>query len=122
MIFLLRRFVCFFGGIWKKRVVGCGFLMVKVWWICGETWSVDGHFLGFKNMPRILDLFLAIPILGIFVDLLFWAAARQDDEGTGCHVRQEAMPALGGTGMASSQHGFSSCRLRCSEDWFDSDR
>jgi hypothetical protein len=23
---------------WKKRVVGRGFLMVKPWWIDGETW------------------------------------------------------------------------------------
>jgi hypothetical protein len=39
--------------------------MVKTWWIAGESWYVDGHFCGAKNMPRILDLFLVIPVSGM---------------------------------------------------------
>jgi hypothetical protein len=35
-----------------------GFLMVNLWWDAGERWQGDGRFLGAKNMPRILDLFL----------------------------------------------------------------
>jgi hypothetical protein len=29
-------------GFWPKRVVGRGFLVVKLWWIAGESWEVDG--------------------------------------------------------------------------------
>jgi hypothetical protein len=39
--------------------------MVNSWWDAGESWQVDGRFLGAKNMPLILDLFWVIPVLGI---------------------------------------------------------
>jgi hypothetical protein len=39
-------------------VVGRGFLVVKLWWIAGESWEVDGQFSGSKNMPLLPDLFL----------------------------------------------------------------
>jgi hypothetical protein len=39
-----------------------GFLMVNLWWIRGESWLVDGGFFRTKDMPRISDLFFAIPI------------------------------------------------------------
>jgi hypothetical protein len=29
---------CFCWGFWRKRVVGCGFLVVKLWWIDGGRW------------------------------------------------------------------------------------
>jgi hypothetical protein len=32
--------------------------MVKLWWIAGKSWEVDGQFSGSKNMPLLLDLFL----------------------------------------------------------------
>jgi hypothetical protein len=39
-------------------VVGRGFLMVNLWWDCGEfRGELMVVFLGLKNMPRILDLF-----------------------------------------------------------------
>jgi hypothetical protein len=31
-------------------VVERGFLVVKLWWIAGESWEVDGQFSGSKNM------------------------------------------------------------------------
>ena len=63
--FLLKWFCGFCGGFCEKRVVGCGFLMVSLWWKRGELWCVDGRLLGFENFPRILDLVLRIPILGM---------------------------------------------------------
>jgi hypothetical protein len=38
-----------------------GFLMVNSWWIDGESWYVDGHFRGAKNLPRVTDLFSVLP-------------------------------------------------------------
>jgi hypothetical protein len=49
---------CFCWGFWRKWVVGCGFLVVKLWWIAGESWEVDGQDSGSKNMPLFPDLFL----------------------------------------------------------------
>ena len=31
-------FLCFCWGFWGKRVVERGFLMVKLWWDCGDSW------------------------------------------------------------------------------------
>jgi hypothetical protein len=28
----------FCWGFWRKRVVGCGVFVVKLWWIAGESW------------------------------------------------------------------------------------
>ena len=49
---------CFCWGFWKKRVVGRGVLVVKLWWIAGESWEVDGQDSGWKNMPLLPGLFL----------------------------------------------------------------
>jgi hypothetical protein len=38
--------------------------MVNSWWNAGESWQLDGRFLGAKNMPPILDLFLVISRFG----------------------------------------------------------
>ena len=57
---------CFCWGFGKKRVIGRGFLVVKSWWIAGESWEVDGQFSGSKNMPLFRIYFRGIPILGIF--------------------------------------------------------
>ena len=69
---LLRKF--FFGGgpcfcweFWQKRVVGRGFLVVKLWWIAGESWEVDGQDSGSKNMPLFPGLFLRDSRFGNFV-------------------------------------------------------
>jgi hypothetical protein len=35
----------------EKRVFGDGILMVKSWWMCGETWWFDGAFSMAKNTP-----------------------------------------------------------------------
>jgi hypothetical protein len=53
----------FYWGFLRKRVFGCGFWVVNLWWNRGELWSVDGHFLRAKNLPRILNLFFGIPVL-----------------------------------------------------------
>jgi hypothetical protein len=42
-----------------------GVLVVNLWWICGGTWCFVTAFLGTENLPRITDLFLGIPVLGI---------------------------------------------------------
>jgi hypothetical protein len=34
------------------------FFVVKLWWIAGESWEVDGQDSGSKNMPLFPDLFL----------------------------------------------------------------
>ena len=39
-------------------MVGRGVLVVKLWWIAGESWEVDGQDSGSKNMPLFPDLFL----------------------------------------------------------------
>jgi hypothetical protein len=48
----------FCWGFWQKRCAERGFLMMKLWWIAGETWCVDGHFSGSENLPLCQDLFL----------------------------------------------------------------
>ena len=48
----------FAGGFGKNVVVERGFLVVKLWWIDGESWEVDGQDSGSKNMPLFPDLFL----------------------------------------------------------------
>jgi hypothetical protein len=35
--------------------------VVNLWWNRGELWFVDGHILGLKNMPPIMDLFFLFP-------------------------------------------------------------
>jgi hypothetical protein len=47
----------FCWGFWQKRCAERGFLMVNLWWIAGETWCVDGHFSGSKNVPFSQNLF-----------------------------------------------------------------
>ena len=36
------------------------FFVVKLWWIAGESWEVDGQFLGSKNMSLFPDLFFDV--------------------------------------------------------------
>ena len=62
--------MCFCGGFYEKRVFGLWFFAGDFVVDRGESWLVDRHFLGLKNMPRILDLFFGIPVLGIAVALL----------------------------------------------------
>jgi hypothetical protein len=47
----------FCGGFCKKWGAERGFLMVKTWWMCGETWRENALRLGAKNMPRLSNLF-----------------------------------------------------------------
>jgi hypothetical protein len=58
---------CFCWEFWQKRVVGRGFLVVKLWWIAGESWEVDGQDSGSKNMPLFPGLFLRDSRFGNFV-------------------------------------------------------
>lgn len=46
-------------------MVGRGVLVVKLWWIAGESWEVDGQDSGSKNMPLFRIYFWGIPILGM---------------------------------------------------------
>jgi hypothetical protein len=56
----------FLLGFGKNVVVERGFLVVKLWWIAGESWEVDGHFSGSKNMPLFPDLFFRDSHFGNF--------------------------------------------------------
>ena len=38
-------------------MVGRGFLMVNLWWDCGDFVVNGWPYFGVENMPRILDLF-----------------------------------------------------------------
>jgi hypothetical protein len=49
---------CFCRGFCEKWGAERGFLMVKTWWMCGETWWENALRLGAKNMPRLSNLFL----------------------------------------------------------------
>jgi hypothetical protein len=46
---------------WRKRVFDGGFLMVNLWWKCGDLWCVDGRCLDVKVFPLFLDLFSGFP-------------------------------------------------------------
>jgi hypothetical protein len=59
--------VVFCWGFWENEAEKRGVLVVDLWWMCGETWCFVTTFLGRENLPRITDLFLAIPVLGIGV-------------------------------------------------------
>jgi hypothetical protein len=54
-IFFGWWFVCFSGGFCEKWVIECGFLMVNLWWMCGELWCFDGHFLAFEKHTTVCD-------------------------------------------------------------------
>ena len=43
--------ILFLLGFWQKRWLERGFLVVKLWWIAGESWLVDGQDSGSKNVP-----------------------------------------------------------------------
>ena len=51
-------------GFWRKRVVERGVFVVNLWWIAGETWRLDGHFSGSKNLSPFQDLFLGVSHFG----------------------------------------------------------
>jgi hypothetical protein len=67
-------------------VVGRGFLVVKLWWIAGESWEVDGQFSGSKNMPLLPDLFLRDSHFGNSV----LKTARKIGKVTGINLVDEA--------------------------------
>jgi hypothetical protein len=49
----------FCRGFCEKTVFRCGVFVVKLWWIAGNSWCVDGRFSASKNMPLFLTLFSA---------------------------------------------------------------
>jgi hypothetical protein len=57
--------VVFCWGFWENQAEKRDVLVVNLWWMCGETWCFVTAFLSTENLPRITDLFLAIPVLGI---------------------------------------------------------
>jgi hypothetical protein len=54
----------FLLGFWQKWVVGCGFFVVELWWIAGESWEVDGSFFGLEKHATFCGL--------IFEGFPFW--------------------------------------------------
>ena len=59
----------FAGGFRENGWFWCGFLMVNLWWMRGETWCVDITLLALKN-------FLIFQIY--FSDFPFWEIADSD--------------------------------------------
>jgi hypothetical protein len=53
----LQVWRAFLMGFWKKWGVERGFLMVSLWWDCGESWYENAPFRCLKNMPLYADLF-----------------------------------------------------------------
>jgi hypothetical protein len=49
----------FLQGFREKRGAERGFSMVKLWWVAGESWCVDGRVLGDKNFPLFSIYFLS---------------------------------------------------------------
>jgi hypothetical protein len=41
----------FLRGVLEKMGAERGFLMVNLWWVRGELWSVDDWFLAAENFP-----------------------------------------------------------------------
>jgi hypothetical protein len=64
----------FAGGFGKNVVVERGFLVVKLWWINGESWEVDGQDSGSKKMPLSGFIFEGFP----FCD---WVASTNEKAG-----------------------------------------
>jgi hypothetical protein len=111
-IFLFDGFVRFFGGFWEKRSVGCGFLMVNVWWNRGELWCVDDHFLELKNFPWILDLFFGVSFWGLTwikmgallrsYGLVFWCGSGGQFPAASCVLEIDSGCQLHAAGFAYS--------------------
>ena len=60
---------CFCWGFWQKRVLERGVLVVKLWWIAGGRWEVDGQDSGSRNMPLSGFIFEGFP---------FWEFGLED--------------------------------------------
>ena len=52
VFFSCGRFLRFYRGFWRKRMVEGGFFVVNLWWNRGDLWCVDGHIFGVENFPR----------------------------------------------------------------------
>jgi hypothetical protein len=51
VLFFLAGGWVFLQGFCKKCGAVGGFLLVKLWWITGESWRVDGRILADENFP-----------------------------------------------------------------------
>jgi hypothetical protein len=60
----------FCWGFWRKRVVGRGVFVVKLWWIAGESWEVDGQDSGSKKHATFSGF--------IFEGFPFWEFGLED--------------------------------------------
>jgi len=54
----LQVWRAFSVGFWKKWGVERGFLMVNLWWDCGELWSENAQFRAAENVPLFRNIFL----------------------------------------------------------------
>jgi DNA gyrase/topoisomerase IV subunit A len=79
-------------------VVERGVLVVKLWWIAGESWEVDGQFSGSKNMPLFPDLFLRDSHFGNLVQPLFLSVS-ENGYGKRTDVDQYRLQSRGGKGV-----------------------
>jgi hypothetical protein len=61
----------FAGGFREKWGAERGFLMVRLWWIRGETWLQNALRLSAKNMPRWSNLFSPTKVYWVQTRLLW---------------------------------------------------
>ena len=97
-IFFWGEFLCFCRGFWRKRVVDGGFLVVNLWWNCGELWCVDGRILGFENLPFLKFIFEGFPFWE-------WVLAAVESEG-GFGLGQEEQDEDQGFGHEHAEGGL----------------
>jgi hypothetical protein len=105
----------FSGFFAKSGVVKRGFLTVNLWWMRGELWCFDGHFLASKNTPRFVTLFLGIPHFGNAVrrNMPSWG---DNHGGSILRVHLWLLQFDCPTSQASHRHGRSSRPYRLSQE------
>jgi len=54
--------LAFLRGVAEIPVKNAWYLLVKLWWVCGDLWTRDDTFLSAKNLPTFrnfsVDIFL----------------------------------------------------------------
>jgi hypothetical protein len=53
----LAVFLLFSRGFWEKWVFWRGVLLVRLWWLAGETWCFGCAFLAYENYAIFLSFF-----------------------------------------------------------------
>jgi DNA gyrase/topoisomerase IV subunit A len=87
-----------FAGVLAKTGGWTWFLVVKLWWIAGESWDVNGQFSGSKNMLLFPDLFLRDShFWGIWFSLIL--SVSENGYGKRTEIDQYRLQPRGGKGV-----------------------